>query len=370
LTAGRARAAIAIRQSMRILLAAPTFGVHGGIEAFVMALADWLVRNTTHDIRVRFKLAGRQEVSASLRTRCESLQLDCQFIRSGSVELLTSLRWADVVHANNCSPDVVLPAKALGRPVVLTVHNWFRGRSGLRNRLWYVCNRIADRRVYNSNFVWRTWEPRRALAGSERMPTVSHLPSAAVPFELRRGFCFVARLIANKGLESLVRSYEGARVDKSQWPLYIVGDGPLRTWLEGYVRERAVDGVRYMGFVAEEEKYQIIAGCKWLVAPANTREDMGLTPIEARSVAVPAIVTRDGGLPESAGSSALLCEPGDELGLQGLLEQAARMPEEEYRERANRAKQSLAGYLRPLSEYLQIYDTLRKDRRPGVRNRG
>ena len=350
---------------MRILLAAPTFGVHGGIEAFVMALADWLGRNSSHDIRVCFKLAGRQGVSESLRARCESLRLEHRFVRPGSLQLLEGLRWAEVVHGNNCSPDIVLPAKLLGRPVVLTIHNWFRGRSGLRNRLWYVCNRVADRRVYNSNFVWKTWEPLRALAGSERMPTVSHLPNAAVPFELRRGFCFVARLIANKGLDALVAAYEGARVDKNSWPLYIVGDGPLRTWLETHVRERAVEGVHYMGYVPEEEKYRIIAGCKWLVAPANTREDMGLTPIEARNVAVPAIVTRDGGLPESAGSSALTCEPGDELALRGLLESAARMPEEEYRERAERAKQSLDGYLRPLSDYLRIYETLGRCLRRG-----
>lgn len=323
-----------------------------------MALADWLGRNTPHDVRVCFKLAGRQAASESLRTRCESLQLDHRFVRPGSLKLLEGLRWADVVHGNNCSPDIVLPAKVLGRPVVLTVHNWFRGRSGLRNQLWYVCNRVADRRVYNSTFVWRTWEPVRVLAGSERMPTVSHLPSATVPFGLRRGFCFVARLIANKGLETLVRAYEGAGIDKNSWPLHIVGDGPLKTWLETYVRERPVEGVHYLGYVSEEEKYRLIAGCKWLVAPANTREDMGLTPIEARNVAVPAIVTRDGGLPEAAGSSALICEPGDELGLRELLESAARMPEDEYSERADRAKQSLDGYLRPLSEYVQIYETL------------
>ncbi|HUN24772.1 MAG TPA: glycosyltransferase family 4 protein [Steroidobacteraceae bacterium] len=355
---------------MRILLAAPTFGVHGGIEAFVMALADWLGRNTRHEVRVCFKLVARRAASEALRTRCERLQLDYHFVRSASVELLANLRWAHVVHANNCSPDIVLPAKALGRPVILTIHNWFRGRSGLRNRLWYVCSRIADRRVYNSNFVWSTWEPVRALRGSERMPTVSHLPTATVPFELRRGFCFVARLIANKGLENLVAAYERAHVDKDLWPLYIVGDGPLRPWLESYVRERVVRGVHCLGYVPEEEKFRIIAGCRWLVAPANTREDMGLTPIEARNVAVPAIVTRDGGLPESAGSSALLSEPGDELELQANLERAARMAEEEYRERANSAKQSLNGYLRPLSEYLQIYDILDRKRRGRSRERG
>jgi glycosyltransferase involved in cell wall biosynthesis len=85
---------------------------------------------------------------------------------------------------------------------------------------------------------------------------------------------------------------------------------------------------------------------------------MGLTPIEARSVGVPAIVTRDGGLPEAAGPSALLCAPGDVASLAGALERAAGMAEAEYRERAAAAKSSLAAYLRPLSDYVAIYERL------------
>jgi glycosyltransferase involved in cell wall biosynthesis len=343
---------------MKVLLVAPSFGVHGGIEAFVMALADWLGRNTTHDIRVCFKLAGGQHPSENLRGRCGTLRLDCRFIQPAGTDLLKNLWWADVIHGNNCSPDVVLSAKLLRKPVVLTVHNWFRGRSGVRNHLWYLSNRLADQRVYNSNFVWKTWEPGQVLTGSRRMPAVSHLPDATVAFDQRKGYCFVARLIANKGLENLVRAYEGARIDKNRWPLYIVGDGALRPWLEHHLRDRVPVGVEYLGFLSEQEKHRVIAHCRWLVAPANTREDMGLTPIEARNVAVPAIVTRDGGLPESAGDSALLCTPGDEQELQGLLELAASMPDAEYRERATRAKDSLKEYLRPFADYLQIYETL------------
>lgn len=340
---------------MRILLAAPTFGVHGGIEAFVLALADWLVRNTTHEVRVCFKLVGGCKPTAQLESRCRGLNLDFLFVGRGSLTLLRCLAWSDVVHGNNCSPDIVVPAKLLGKPVVLTVHNWFRGNSGMQNRLWLLCNRIVERRLYNSTFVWKTWEPAKRLQGSELMPTVSHLPKQQAAFEQRAGFCFVARLIANKGMEQLVEAYERADLDKQLWPLTIAGDGPLRQWLKDRIAERQILGIRTLGFIPEEDKYQLIAHSKWLVAPANTREDMGLTPIEARSVAVPAIVTRDGGLPESAGESALLCEPGDVQGLTNVLEYAAAMSESEYRRRAESAKQSLQGYLRPLSEYPQIY---------------
>ena len=101
-----------------------------------------------------------------------------------------------------------------------------------------------------------------------------------------------------------------------------------------------------------------MAAACWLVAPANTKEDMGLTPIEARHLGVPAIVTRDGGLPEAGGPAALLCEPGNVADLRHALEVAAGMGEEEYGRRSHEAKSSLQQYLRPMGDYLRIYGEL------------
>lgn len=332
--------------------------MHGGIEAFVLALADWLRTNTRHQVRVCFKLVAGSAPSQQLEADCRDLELDYHFVGRGSIALLRNVRWSDVVHGNNCSPDITFAARLLGRPLVLTVHNWFRNGSGLRDRVWLLCNRLAARRLYNSTFVWKTWEPGHALRGSGLMPTVSHLPQEETPFDQRRGFCFVARLIANKGLETLVAAHERARIDKDAWPLRIAGDGPLRPWLEARLRQGASPGISCLGFIAEAQKHRLIAGSRWLVAPANTREDMGLTPIEARNVAVPSIVTRDGGLPESAGDAALLCDPGNVAQLALLLEQAAGMPEQEYRTRALHARDSLRTYLRPLSDYCSIYEAI------------
>lgn len=343
---------------MRILLAAPTFGVYGGIEAFVLALGDWLVKNTANEVRVCFKVVGNAVVAPELGERCRSLALSHRFVTRGSGALWRDIRWAEVVHGNTCSPDIALFAKLARRPLVLTIHNWFRGHHGWRNRLWYGCSRAADWRTYNSAFVARTWEPDGKLRRGDLIPTVSHLPEESAPFAKRRGFLFVARLIENKGLDVLMEAYARARIDREAWPLGIVGDGPLRPWLVAYVTENHVAGVEVLGFVSEEEKARRIAHAMWLVAPANTKEDMGLTPIEARNVAVPAIVTRDGGLPESGGPSALLCAPGDVADLTATLERAANMSETEYRERAVTAKETLSRYLRPLSSYVEIYERL------------
>ena len=158
---------------MRILLAAPTFGVYGGIEVFVMTLADWLCRNTVHDVRVCFKVVAGHDVGASLASRCAGLGVPCSFVRRGSGALLRNIRWAELVHSNTCSPDIALLSKLAGRPLLLTVHNWCRGRRGVRNRLWLTCNHLADWRTYNSRFVLSSWEPDgpRAMLAKESLRT-------------------------------------------------------------------------------------------------------------------------------------------------------------------------------------------------------
>jgi glycosyltransferase involved in cell wall biosynthesis len=187
------------------------------------------------------------------------------------------------------------------------------------------------------------------------VPTVSNLPTVEVPVEKRGGFVFAARWIENKGADKLVAAYAQAGLDPEQWPLRMLGDGPLRGWLLEEVRAHGIRGIEMPGFVTEEEKHRATASARWMVVPPHTNEDMGLTAIESRSVGVPVIATRDGGLPEAAGPGALLCEPGDVEDLARVLQEAAAMPDEIYRERAQLAKSSLKGYLVPLSFYTEQY---------------
>ncbi|MEJ7703274.1 MAG: hypothetical protein WKF47_06290 [Geodermatophilaceae bacterium] len=70
---------------------------------------------------------------------------------------------------------------------------------------------MADARWYNSDFVRRTWEGEAKRAGSRKVPTVSRLPEGWTPPEQRRGFVFIGRWIANKGIDTLVDAYALAR---------------------------------------------------------------------------------------------------------------------------------------------------------------
>ncbi len=190
------------------------------------------------------------------------------------------------------------------------------------------------------------------------MPTISTLPEGWTPPNERRGFVFIGRWIANKGIDTLVDAYALARLDPEKWPLVLMGDGPLRSLIEYAIQKRGIKGIDVLGFVDEATKAERIMNARWMVVPPNTKEDFGLTAVEARSLGVPCIITRDGGLPEAGGRQALICEPNDPRALAELLQQAAAMSETEYAERASRTREELATELEPMEFYAQAYRRL------------
>jgi glycosyltransferase involved in cell wall biosynthesis len=205
----------------------------------------------------------------------------------------------------------------------------------------------------------------------EKAPTVADLPTAIVPPSQRRGFVAVARLVENKGMDDLVRAYALAKIRHADAPLTIIGDGPLKMMIaEVAVKSGVAAHVAMPGFVDARARDAAIRSARWLVAPAKTHEDLGLTPIEARHVGVPCIVTRDGGLPEAAGKESLLCDPGDVAGLTHCIEAAANCNEDEYVTRSERTRAELLAYLRPLSWFSDRYRVMAADHRRGRRKSG
>lgn len=325
------------------------------MEAFVIALASSVEKWPEFELQVCFKLVGKRELKDDLKTAGAALSCPVHYVPSGNLKLTKLIRWADIIHGQNVSPDIVFPAWLLRKKLVLTIHNWRRRNLELHSLLWGIGARLARRRWYNSNFVWHTWEPQKKMKGSDCVPTVSRLPDAFCPAADRRGFLFMARWIENKGLEDLIAAYSKARLDPVRWPLILIGDGPLRPKVDLMIKDLGLAGVEMPGFIDEQTKAKRLASARWLVAPARTHEDLGLTPIEARSVGVPVIVTRDGGLPEAGGEAALIVEPGNVDELTHALKQAAGMSDEEYCERGESGRKTLKDYLRPMEFYRRSY---------------
>lgn len=340
----------------RLLIVSPCQGAYGGIEAFVLAVAEAVRREPDFEVRVCFKKTRDFALRPTLEKMLREERVT--FCDRAGAELATAIRGADIVHLQNASPDVVLLAKLFRKPLALTIHNYMPAAATLHRTLWKWCARLADARWYNSKFVWDTWEPDRKREGSRKVPTVSKLPEGWTPFAQRAGFAFIGRWIANKGIETLVEAYAHADLDRERWPLVLMGDGPLRESITGEIEARQIGGIRVTGFIDEATKTREMQRARWMIVPPNTREDFGLTAVEARHLGVPCIITRDGGVPEAGGSQALICEPADPAGLAQLLERAAAMSDAEYEERATKTREELAGELEPIEFYAQAYRRL------------
>ena len=340
---------------MKVAIVSPCFGVLGGIETFICALAKELHSLPDVEVTLCLKKVKTFKLDWLLEKAARDTGANVAFVERASRELAGVIRNADIVHCQNPCIDVALLAKFFGKPLVLTMHSQrvrrFRPREVLRLLAW----NIADRRWYNSEFNWNTWDPGRRKHSGARLPVVSNLPTGPVPIAERRGFVFVARWIANKGLDVLVEAYARAKLDRTRWPLVLLGDGPLRPMIESKIRDEKIEGIEIRGFVAETERNEAIRHARWMVTPPNTKEDLGLTPLEARNVSVPCIITRDGGLPEAGGRHAMMCEPGNVEELKLLLEKAAAMDAETYARVCEATHKELMEYLQPLSIYREHY---------------
>jgi glycosyltransferase involved in cell wall biosynthesis len=249
-------------------------------------------------------------------------------------------------------------ARLAGKPLLINVINHTRGGGGLYQRLWKLCLHLAHRRFYISDFVRRSWEQTTyPWIGSQVVFPICELsPLKSLPCESRSGFVFVARWIENKGLDTLVDAYASSGLDSALWPLRLLGDGPLRSRILIRLKELGLSGtVETPGFLSESEKAEFIRRSRFAVIPPNTGEDFGLVAIEARHLGIPCLITRDGGVPEAAGPHSLSCAPGSVGALSHLLQQAAAMPDDDYRRLAQAAHVSLEAELVRPEFYGDVY---------------
>jgi glycosyltransferase involved in cell wall biosynthesis len=112
------------------------------------------------------------------------------------------------------------------------------------------------------------------------------------------------------------------------------------------------------GFLPENEKAERIRRSRFAVIPPNTGEEFGLVAIEARHLGIPCLITRDGGVPEAAGTHSLSCAPGRVDSLTRLLQQAAAMTDFDYRRMAQAAHASLEAELVRPDFYGEVYRSM------------
>jgi len=349
--------------NLKILMLAPCQGKFGGIETFCLTLIEDLILKGASVRLLRKKVVGfhndgsiqrnENEIRSSWREE-ESKRFTSQFVPPGDAVIKSAIRESDLVHLHNPMVEGIWHAKKFNKPNAMTIYNW--RRKGIHPRLlaWRWAVSQANRRWYISEFVWDSWEEKRKHASS-RLPVVSRMPQGETSPDKRKGFLFIGRWVPNKGIRILLEAYARLKADPQEWPLTMLGDGPLREEVLRTIQEQAIQGVQLPGFVSESERQCYTRAAKWMVTPPHTKEDLGLTPLEARSVGVPCIASTDGGVQETAGPHALFCKPGDIDSLVECMKKAIQMEDSRYEELSRLAKVDLEQYVRPLDEYAKEY---------------
>lgn len=126
---------------------------------------------------------------------------------------------------------------------------------------------------------------------------------------------FCGRLVASKRPDHVVQAFVAAKRNglDPDARLRIIGDGPLRSELEGAVPH----GVDICGRVSEVEKLELMAS-SWMLAATSVREGWGLIVSEAAACGTASVGYRVPGLVDSVAASGGLLVDADIEALAGV----------------------------------------------------
>lgn len=260
----------------------------------------------------------------------------------------------DLVHVHNLyplfSPSVLVAARRMGLPVVMTSHNYlltcpivnhlhqgrvcekcFGGRE-------YHCVRqnCRDNRLESLAYALRSFTARKFNLFRDYITIHIVLSEFARQRLIRSGFdarrivvlpnmvklgpepdnrvpgayvAFSGRMMPEKGVDVLLAA--AARLPDV--PFRLAGDGPILNELKA----AAPPNVHFVGRLAGPEMPAFYRGARLLAIPSKWFEGCPLVVSEAMSHALPIVASRIGGLPEfvDEGGTGRLFEPGDDAEL-------------------------------------------------------
>jgi len=147
---------------------------------------------------------------------------------------------------------------------------------------------------------------------------------------------YVGRLDKRKGILFLLKAFKKLREEVSDVGLVIVGGGPLEAKAKEFAAKNNLKGVRFVGFVHEEELPRFFAEADLYCAPATHGESFGIVLLEAMASGLPVVAFANAGYREvlKGEGAEFLVPPEDVEGLAEVLIILAK--DEELRKRMSR----------------------------------
>ncbi len=242
----------------------------------------------------------------------------------------------DIMHVHNTwlllTPSIFQAAYELGIPSVVTLHNYrlacpsgqfiYKGRACEKclgmNRPWPLLRNKCYRDSYLKSFLrYRLYtSPRKKDVWVRKIGAIISLTnfaankyiSAGVPknkivvkpnciddplenTEFRqtkqKGAIFIGRLSQEKGLITLIKAWKDI-----DYPLTIVGDGPLKDQLESL----ATNNVQFVGYLTADKTKEMLQSSAFIVFPSEWYEGFPMTLLEAMACGVPIVASRYGAM--------------------------------------------------------------------------
>ncbi len=335
---------------MHVLLAHNTYLQPGGEDVAFRADVS-LLREHGHDVRAH--LMHNEEIAAMGSIELARKTLWNAQTSSKLAEMIGRHR-PDVIHLHNTfpllSPSVAATGRALGVPVVQTLHNYrlicpnaqlsrdghscsdclgrfapwpgvvhgcYRGsRSATSVVLLSVIEQRLLRRMGRSahlyialtetarqQFIGEGFQPDRIVVRSNFLVTDPGEGDGSGGYAL-----FAGRLSPEKGVRTLLDAW--SRVDKPI-TLKIAGDGPLRSAVAAAAE--AIPSIDYLGWQDRNEIIDLLKGASVLIVPSVWSEGMPQVVVESFAVGTPVIASRLGALHEMIhdGETGVHFTPGD-----------------------------------------------------------
>lgn len=122
-------------------------------------------------------------------------------------------------------------------------------------------------------------------------------------------FIFIGRLSIEKGLDVLLNAWKLL----PSIPLKIIGDGPLRGWIDEFIVINQLDNVEVLGFQRMEDVLTHLKDASCLLMPSKWYETFGRTIIEAYATSTPVISSKLGAMEDIVKDheTGLFFTPGD-----------------------------------------------------------
>lgn len=354
---------------MRILLVNDYGTIHGGAEVIVFALRDAL-RARGHEVRVFTSSAGGSDLTLQADDRCfGTIGRWRTLVQCANPAAALALRRVlgafrpDVVHVNlyltQLSPLILRTLR--GTPSIYYAQ-WCRAicptgtrrlpdGSTCRHRIGMPCLRNGCLSAHDFPLLMAQSSLERAWGGAfGRVTAISrtvaerlrefggpHLRSAEVvypgtevvepratasdaPTAISAG-----RLVAEKGIDVLLRAFARARARTPRARLVLVGSGPERAALERLAEELGIRAhVDFRGHLRHKDAMAAVREAWVACVPSLWEEPFGMIAAEAQMLGVAVAASRTGGLAEIVedGATGWLVPPGDVEALAGSLDEA------------------------------------------------